>query len=42
VHYNYHQVLKLPWLAPFVPDPMLLRAYTMMPIAAAEPLEVGP
>ena len=42
VHYNYHQVMKLPWLAPFVPDPILLRAYTIMPLASAEPLEVAP
>lgn len=37
VHYNYHQVLGLPWLAPFVPDPLLLRAYTIMPLSPAEP-----
>ena len=42
VDYNYHQVMKLPWLAPFVPDPILLRAYTIMPLASAEPLEVAP
>lgn len=37
VHHNYHQVLKLPWLTPFVPDPMYLRAYSIMPLSAAEP-----
>lgn len=37
VHYNYHQVLKLPWLTLFVPDPMMLRAYTIMPNRYAEP-----
>ncbi len=37
VHYNYHQVLGLPWLAPFLADPLPLRAYTIMPISAAEP-----
>lgn len=37
VHYSYEQVLKLPWLAPFVPDPMMLRAYSIMPLRAAEP-----
>lgn len=42
VHYNYHQVLGLPWLTPFVPDPILLRAYTIMPLANAEPVETGP
>lgn len=42
VHYNYHQVMKLPWLTPFVPDPFILTAYTMMPLAAAEPVETAP
>ena len=37
VLYNYHQVLGLPWLAPFVPDPLVLRAYTIMPLSPAEP-----
>ncbi len=37
VHYNYNQVMKLPWLTPFVPDPFVLSAYTMMPLVAAEP-----
>jgi hypothetical protein len=37
VFYNYHQVLGLPWLAPFLPDPVLLHAYTFMPLPAAEP-----
>lgn len=35
VHYNYHQVLRLPWLMPL--DPILLRAYTIMPLSPAEP-----
>jgi hypothetical protein len=35
VHYKYHQVLGLPWMKPF--DPIILRAYTIMPIRAAEP-----
>ena len=42
VDYNYHQVMKLPWLAPFVPDPILLKAYTIMPLASAEPIAVQP
>ena len=37
VHHNYHQVLKLPWIELFVPDPMYLRAYSIMPLSAAEP-----
>lgn len=36
VHHYYHQVLKLPWLTPFVPDPMYLRTYSIMPLSAAE------
>ena len=39
VHYNYHQVLALPFLSPFVPNPLLMRAYTIMPLSAAEPVE---
>ena len=42
VDYNYRQVLALPWLAPFVPNPLLLRAYTIMPLSAAEPVEGTP
>jgi hypothetical protein len=42
VHYSYHQVMKLPWLSPFVPDPFTLTAYTVMPLAAAEPVEATP
>ena len=37
IFYDYHQVLKLPWLAPFLPDPVTLYGYTMMPLSAAEP-----
>jgi hypothetical protein len=37
VFFNYHQVLALPWLAPFLPDPIMLHAYTIMPCPAAEP-----
>jgi hypothetical protein len=37
VHYNYKQVLALPWLTRFVPDPFMLTAYTIMPLPAAEP-----
>lgn len=37
VHHNYHQVLNLPFITPFVPDPMYLRAYSIMPLSAAEP-----
>jgi Flp pilus assembly protein TadG len=37
VHYNYHQVLALPWMTAFLPNPLPLRAYTIMPIRAGEP-----
>lgn len=37
VHYSYHQILGLPWLRPFLPDPLILRAYTIMPLSSAEP-----
>lgn len=37
VAYSYHQVLALPWLAPFVPNPVVLHAYTVMPLQAIEP-----
>ncbi|NOY99814.1 MAG: pilus assembly protein [Chloroflexi bacterium] len=37
VFYDYHQVLAFPWVTAFVPDPVTLYAYTMMPLAAAEP-----
>lgn len=38
VHYNYHQVLALPWLTAFLSDPVHLRAYTIFPLSAAEPV----
>ena len=37
VFYNYHQVLALPWITIFIPNPTMLHAYTMMPLSAAEP-----
>ncbi|RME86731.1 MAG: pilus assembly protein [Anaerolineae bacterium] len=37
VFYDYHQVLKLPWLLVFVSDPVTLHAYSIMPLSAAEP-----
>jgi hypothetical protein len=38
VHYNYHHVLGLPWFS--FADPIPLRAYTIMPMRAAEPPDV--
>ncbi len=37
VFYNYYQMLGLPWLKPFVPDPITLHAYTFVPNSASEP-----
>ncbi|HID85429.1 MAG TPA: hypothetical protein EYP54_10100 [Anaerolineales bacterium] len=37
VFYNYHQVLGLPWLKAFVPDPLPLHSYTFMPLYSAAP-----
>lgn len=37
VFYNYHQVLGLPWLKAFVPDPLPLYSYTFMPLYSAVP-----
>jgi hypothetical protein len=38
VHYNYHQVLGLPWMTAVISNPLHLRAYTIMPIRAGEPV----
>lgn len=40
VHYTYNAVMNLPWISPLFP--MQLRAYTIMPLAAAEPEEATP
>jgi hypothetical protein len=37
VHYNYHHVLSLPWMTVWLPNPLHLRAYTIMPIRSGEP-----
>jgi len=37
VFYHYHQHLKLPWIEAFLPDPMLVYGYAVMPLASAEP-----
>lgn len=37
VFYNYDQKLKLPWITAFVPDPILLHVYAIMPLSSAEP-----
>lgn len=37
LYHNYHMVLGLPWIRWFLPDPILLHAYTLMPNTAAAP-----
>ncbi len=37
VFYNYNHTLSLPWLTAFIPDPVPLHVYTIMPLSAAEP-----
>ncbi len=37
VFYDYHMVMGLPWIRVFVPDPVTLHAYTMMPNVNAAP-----
>lgn len=37
VFYDYDQILKLPWITAFVPDPMRIHVYSIMPLVAAEP-----
>lgn len=37
IFYSYNQVLKLPWITPFVPDPIQMHTYTIAPVPAAEP-----
>lgn len=37
VHYNYHHILRLPWLTAWIPNPLHLQAYSIMSIRAGEP-----
>ncbi|HEY62124.1 MAG TPA: pilus assembly protein [Anaerolineae bacterium] len=37
IYYHYDQLLKLPWITAFVPDPALLYTYAFMPLSSAEP-----
>jgi hypothetical protein len=37
VYFGYEEVLNLPWLDPFFPEPLMLHAYTVMPLIAVEP-----
>jgi Flp pilus assembly protein TadG len=37
IWYDYHMILGLPWITAFVPNPVTLYAYSMMPNANVEP-----
>jgi hypothetical protein len=37
IYFEYEMVLGLPWITEFVPDPVILHAYTIMPNTYAEP-----
>lgn len=37
IYYEYEMLLGLPWITAFVPDPVLIHAYTIMPNTFAEP-----
>jgi Flp pilus assembly protein TadG len=37
IYYDYHMLLALPWITPFVPNPITLHAYSIMPNANVEP-----
>ena len=39
VWWGYDEVLDLPWLDPFLPEPVMLHAYSIMPLIAAEPVD---
>lgn len=40
IYYEYNQVLALPWITAFLPDPVTLYAYTFMPNTYVEPTPV--
>jgi hypothetical protein len=40
IYYEYNQVLALPWITAFMPDPVTLYAYTFMPNTYVEPTPV--
>ncbi|MGA9533624.1 MAG: TadE/TadG family type IV pilus assembly protein [Anaerolineales bacterium] len=37
IFYDYHMIMGLPWITAFVPNPVTLHAYAMMPNVATEP-----
>ncbi|GMR11174.1 MAG: hypothetical protein BMS9Abin28_2001 [Anaerolineae bacterium] len=40
IYYEYNQILSLPWITAFVPDPITLYAYSFMPNVNVEPTPV--
>jgi hypothetical protein len=42
VVYNYRMVLKIPFITRFIPQTFPMRAYTFMPLSAAEPIAATP
>lgn len=40
IFYDYHMILALPWITAFVPNPVTLHAYTLMPNTFAEPTPI--
>lgn len=42
MYYGYHQALALPWITPFVPDPIQLYMSSVAPLPAAAPPEPTP
>ena len=37
IYYEYEMLLGLPWITAFVPDPIVIHAFTIMPNTFAEP-----
>lgn len=37
VYYDYHHILGLPWITAFVPNPLTLHSFTIIPVPAVEP-----
>jgi hypothetical protein len=42
IYFEYHMILGLPWIQMFVPDPIMLHAYSIMPNSAVEPTPTPP
>jgi hypothetical protein len=38
IYFDYNQVLALPWITAFVPDPIHVHTFAIMPLVAAEPV----